>query len=118
MRGDEMKYGKRLKGVKLDTFSKVWVDRFAWISCFWITILIIAPLFGAPAQETLGVAIITGVVGVLLLYFVKSYFGKRNEESIKLQKEMQGIIKAQAEEKLTDDEEPQNEEEFQNEEEE
>ena len=86
-----MKFGKRLKGVKIDTFSKVWVDRFAWISCIWITILIIAPLFGAPSQETLGVAIITGVVGVLLLYFVKSYFGKRNEEEIKLQKELKSI---------------------------
>lgn len=92
-------FGKRLKGVKLDTFSKVWVDRFAWISCIWITILIIAPLFGAPAQETLGVAIITGVVGVLLLYFVKSYFGKRNEEEIKLQKELKNIsIEAEEEE--------------------
>lgn len=86
-----MKFGKRLKGVKIDTFSKVWVDRFAWISCAWITILVVAPLFGAPAQESLGVAIITGVVGVLLLYFVKSYFGKRNEEEIKLQKELKSI---------------------------
>lgn len=111
MWGDEMKYGKRLKGVKLDTFSKVWVDRFAWISCFWITILIIAPLFGAPAQETLGVAIITGVVGVLLLYFVKSYFGKRNEETIKLQKEMQGIANTEDEEELQTEEALQNEEE-------
>lgn len=91
MWGDFMKFGKRLKNVKIDTFSKVWVDRFAWISCIWITILIIAPLFGAPAQETLGVAIITGVVGVLVLYLVKSYFGKRNEEEIKLQREMNNI---------------------------
>ena len=90
MWGEKM-FGKRLKGVKLNTFSKVWVDRFAWISCVWITILIIAPLFGAPAQETLGVAIITGVVGVLLLYFVKSYFSKRNEEEIKFQKELRNI---------------------------
>lgn len=91
MWGDKMKFGKRLKGVRIDTFSKVWVDRFAWISCMWITILIIAPLFGAPAQETLGVAIITGVVGVLVLYLVKSYFGKRNEEEIKLQRDMNSI---------------------------
>lgn len=98
MWGEKM-FGKRLKGVKLDTFSKVWVDRFAWISCIWITIIIVAPFFGAPAQETLGVAIITGVVGVLLLYFVKSYFGKRNEEEIKLQKELKNIsIEADEEE--------------------
>ena len=98
MWGEKM-FGKRLKGVKLNTFSKVWVDRFAWISCVWITILIIAPLFGAPAQEKLGVAIITGVVGVLLLYFVKSYFGKRNEEEIKFQKELRNIsIEADEEE--------------------
>lgn len=102
MWGDKMKFGKRLKGVRIDTFSKVWVDRFAWISCIWITILIIAPLFGAPAQETLGVAIITGVVGVLVLYLVKSYFGKRNEEEIRLQRDMNSIGKLTDE---TDEEE-------------
>ena len=69
------------------------------ITIGWITILIIVPLFGAPAQENLGVAIITGVVGVLLLYFVKSYFGKRNEEEIKFQKELRNIsIEADEEE--------------------
>ena len=91
MWGETMKFGKRLRGVKIDTFSKVWVDRFSWISCIWITILIISPIFGAPAQETLGVAIITGVVGVIILYLVKSYFGKRNEEDIKLKKALSGI---------------------------
>lgn len=91
MWGDCMKFGKRLRGVRIDTFTKVWVDRFSWISCIWITILIIAPLFGAPAQEKLGVAIITGVVGVIILYLVKSYFGKRNEEDIKLKKQLSGI---------------------------
>lgn len=101
MWGDKMKFGKRLKGIKLDTFSKVWVDRFAWISCIWISILVIAPLFGAPTQESLGVAIITGVVGVLLVYFAKSYFGKRNEEMNKLEKELKGLggdIDAEADE--------------------
>lgn len=72
---------KKSKSIKLDTFTKVWVNRnmiFSWICIFWCFLL--ASFGREQVAENLAVAIVINIVGVFVGYFAKSFFETREEK--------------------------------------
>ena len=53
-----------------------------WLSVFYVTDII---KNDAIHLETLSITLVTSIVAVIVPYFVKSYFGKKQEEIIRLQ---------------------------------
>lgn len=53
-----------------------------WLSVFYVTDII---KNDAIHLETLSITLVTSIIAVIVPYFVKSYFGKKQEEIIRLQ---------------------------------
>ena len=53
-----------------------------WLSVFYVTDII---KNDAIHLETLSITLVTSIVAVIVPYFVKSYFGKKQEEIVRLQ---------------------------------
>ena len=53
-----------------------------WLSVFYVTDII---KNDAIHLETLSITLVTSIIAVIIPYFVKSYFGKKQEEIIRLQ---------------------------------
>ena len=79
---------KRFTGTEKE-YSKIWITRWqnfvmAWCSVFFIADII---LNGAGHSVELCTTLVVSIAAVFIPYLAKSYFGKRNEEEIKLEKE-------------------------------
>ena len=53
-----------------------------WLSVFYVTDII---KNDAIHLETLSITLVTSIIAVIVPYFVKSYFGKKQEEIVRLQ---------------------------------
>ena len=54
---------------------------------FWLSIFYVIDIIKNDAihLETLSITLVTSIIAVIVPYFVKSYFGKKQEEIIRLQ---------------------------------
>lgn len=69
------------------TFTKKWMDIILTVTLIDLQIpFILAFMDKMQIAETLGGLLVTEIIGVFLVYCVKSFFGKREEENIKLKK--------------------------------
>ena len=72
---------KRDTYFRIDTFTKVWVNRnmiLSWVCIFWCFIL--ATIGREQVAENLAVAIVINIVGVFVGYFAKSFLETREEK--------------------------------------
>lgn len=69
---------------KKQTFTKKWVTRLMWMAVFDIQLSYVLAFLGmVEIAQSLSVAIVTEVIGVMIGYFAKSFFETREEEIMK-----------------------------------
>ena len=69
--------------IKINTFTKLWVNRtlvLSWICIFWCFLL--ATIGREQVAENLAVAIVANNVGVFAGYFAKSFFETKEEKRL------------------------------------
>lgn len=82
---------KKPKRGNFKTFSKTWVSRLMYIAVIDLQLsYLLAFLDKAQIAETLSIAVVTEIIGVMAVYFAKSFFETKEQERIRLQeKEME-----------------------------
>lgn len=86
---------KKTDKQKTQTFTKRWVSRLLWFSCFWITASYYLAFKGKEViAEELSSTVATIIVGTILGYFLKSYFETKEEKKC----EYQNLISSEDEE--------------------
>ena len=75
------------KNLTKKEYSKNWLNRWQYFVMFWLSIFYVIDIIKNDAihLETLSITLVTSIVAVIVPYFVKSYFGKKQEEIIRLQ---------------------------------
>ena len=70
------------------------MDRWQYFVMFWLSVFYVTDIIKNDAihLETLSITLVTSIIAVIVPYFVKSYFGKKQEEIIRLQ-EKNDVIK-------------------------
>lgn len=78
---------KAKKNLTKKEYSKSWLNRWQYFVMFWLSIFYIIDIIKNDAihLETLSITLVTSIIAVIVPYFVKSYFGKKQEEIIRLQ---------------------------------
>lgn len=72
------------KKIPVDTFTKKWMNRLMWFSCFWITMSYFLVLKGyGQYAESLSQTVCITIIGAMIPYLIKSffetYFEKKNQ---------------------------------------
>ena len=71
------------------TFTKKWMNIIMTVTLIDLQIpFVLAFLDKMQIAETLGGLLVTEIIGVFLVYCVKSFFGKREEENMKLKQQL------------------------------
>lgn len=75
------------KNLTKKEYSKNWLNRWQYFVMFWLSIFYVIDIIKNDAihLETLSITLVTSIVSVIVPYFVKSYFGKKQEEIVRLQ---------------------------------
>ena len=75
------------KNLTKKEYSKSWLNRWQYFVMFWLSIFYVIDIIKNDAihLETLSITLVTSIIAVIVPYFVKSYFGKKQEEIIRLQ---------------------------------
>lgn len=70
-------------------YSKIWINKWQLFVMFWCSIFFIADIVlnGAGHSVELCTTLVVSIAAVFVPYLAKSYFGKRNEEELKMIKE-------------------------------
>lgn len=90
--------GNKLRDFYLLTFSKKWVNRLMWVAIIDLQLsYLLAFLDKVQIAETLSTTIVVEIIGVMLGYFAKAFFGKREEENLKYKREGQEVYLLQEE---------------------
>lgn len=78
---------KAKKNLTKKEYSKNWLNRWQYFVMFWLSVFYVTDIIKNDAihLETLSITLVTSIVAVIVPYFVKSYFGKKQEEIIRLQ---------------------------------
>lgn len=78
---------KAKKNLTKKEYSKNWLNRWQYFVMFWLSIFYVIDIIKNDAihLETLSITLVTSIVAVIVPYFVKSYFGKKQEEIVRLQ---------------------------------
>lgn len=78
---------KAKKNLTKKEYSKNWLDRWQYFVMFWLSVFYITDIIKNDAihLETLSITLVTSIVAIIIPYFVKSYFGKKQEEIVRLQ---------------------------------
>ena len=78
---------KLKKNLTKKEYSKNWLNRWQYFVMFWLSIFYVIDIIKNDAihLETLSITLVTSIIAVIVPYFVKSYFGKKQEEIIRLQ---------------------------------
>lgn len=68
-------------------YSKNWLDRWQYFVMFWLSIFYVTDIIKNDAihLETLSITLVTSIVAIIIPYLIKSYFGKKQEEIVRLQ---------------------------------
>lgn len=79
---------KKLLGDEKE-YSKIWITRWQNFVMVWCSVFFVADIIlnGAEHSVELCTTLVVSIAAVFVPYLAKSYFGKRNEEEIKLEKE-------------------------------
>lgn len=79
---------KRKNKSNKQTFTKLWVNRLLWFSCFWITFSYVLAAFGmVTIAEALSQTACTTIIGVMIGYLAKAFFETKSEKNLEFQKE-------------------------------
>ena len=75
------------KNLTKKEYSKNWLNRWQYFVMFWLSIFYVIDIIKNDAihLETLSITLVTSIIAVIVTYFVKSYFGKKQEEIVRLQ---------------------------------
>ena len=75
------------KNLTKKEYSKNWLNRWQYFVMFWLSIFYVIDIIKNDAihLETLSITLVTSIIAVIVPYFVKSYFGKKQEEIVRLQ---------------------------------
>lgn len=75
------------KNLTKKEYSKNWLNRWQYFVMFWLSIFYVIDIIKNDAihLETLSITLVTSTIAVIVPYFVKSYFGKKQEEIVRLQ---------------------------------
>ena len=78
---------KAKKNLTKKEYSKNWLDRWQYFVMFWLSVFYVIDIIKNDAihLETLSITLVTSIIAVIVPYFVKSYFGKKQEEIVRLQ---------------------------------
>ena len=80
---------KRPKRSSFKTFTKTWVSRLMYIAVFDIQLSYVLAFIGREQiAETLSVTVVTEIIGVMAVYFLKSFLETKEAEKIRLQEKM------------------------------
>lgn len=78
---------KTKKNLTKKEYSKNWLDRWQYFVIFWLSVFYVTDIIKNDAihLETLSITLVTSIIAIIIPYFVKSYFGKKQEEIVRLQ---------------------------------
>lgn len=80
---------KRPKRSSFKTFTKTWVSRLMYIAVFDIQLSYVLAFIGREQiAETLSITVVTEIIGVMAVYFLKSFLETKEAEKIRLQEKM------------------------------
>ena len=80
---------KRPKRSNFKTFTKEWVSRLMYIAVFDIQLSYVLAFIGREQiAETLSITVVTEIIGVMAVYFAKSFFETKESERIRLQEKV------------------------------
>ena len=70
-------------------YSKLWISNWQFFVMFWCSVFFIADIIcnGAEHSVELCTTLVISIAAIFIPYLAKSYFGKRNEEELKMIKE-------------------------------
>ncbi|MGN0305239.1 MAG: hypothetical protein ACI4D2_03685 [Lachnospiraceae bacterium] len=78
------------------TFTKKWVSQLMYVAMFDIQLSYLLAFLGKEQiAETLSITVVTEIIGVMAVYFVKSFLETKEQEKIRIQeREMDSCIEA------------------------
>ena len=80
---------KRPKRSNFKTFTKEWVSRLMYIAVFDIQLSYVLAFIGREQiAETLSITVVTEIIGVMAVYFAKSFLETKESERIRLQEKV------------------------------
>ena len=97
-----MKKRKKKAGrSSFSTFTKKWVSQLMYVAMFDIQLSYLLAFLGKEQiAETLSITVVTEIIGVMAVYFVKSFLETKEQEKIRIQeREMDSCIEAEESEK-------------------
>lgn len=67
-------------------YSKIWISRWQNFVMLWCSIFFVADIICNKAEHSveLCTTLVVSIAAVFIPYLAKSYFGKRNEEELKM----------------------------------
>lgn len=92
-----MKKRKKKAGrSSFSTFTKKWVSQLMYVAMFDIQLSYLLAFLGKEQiAETLSITVVTEIIGVMAVYFVKSFLETKEQEKIRIQeREMDSCIEA------------------------
>ena len=95
-----MKKRKKKAGrSSFSTFTKKWVSQLMYVAMFDIQLSYLLAFLGKEQiAETLSITVVTEIIGVMAVYFVKSFLETKEQEKIRIQeREMDSCIEEAAE---------------------
>lgn len=92
-----MKKRKKKAGrSSFSTFTKKWVSQLMYVAMFDIQLSYLLAFLGKEQiAETLSITVVTEIIGVMAVYFVKSFLETKEQEKIRIQeREMDSCLEA------------------------
>ena len=87
---------KKARRSSFSTFTKKWVSQLMYVAIFDIQLSYLLAFMGKEQiAETLSITVVTEIIGVMAVYFVKSFLETKEQEKIRIQeREMDSCIEA------------------------
>ena len=87
---------KKARRSSFGTFTKKWVSQLMYVAMFDIQLSYLLAFMGKEQiAETLSITVVTEIIGVMAVYFVKSFLETKEQEKIRIQdREMDSCMEA------------------------
>ena len=88
---------KKARRSSFSTFTKKWVSQLMYVAIFDIQLSYLLAFMGKEQiAETLSITVVTEIIGVMAVYFVKSFLETKEQEKIRIQeREMDSCMEAE-----------------------
>ena len=88
---------KKARRSSFGTFTKKWVSQLMYVAIFDIQLSYLLAFMGKEQiAETLSITVVTEIIGVMAVYFAKSFLETKEQEKIRIQeREMDSCIEAE-----------------------